>query len=57
MTQRRIVQTTDPYQIQKVIEKDGRIHWEIFDPYGFLSDHASLADAEAKLKDLAKGHI
>ena len=56
MTRRKIVQTTDPYQIQEVIEKDGRIHWEIFGPYyGFLSDHASLADAEAKIKDLTKG--
>ncbi|MHB1580929.1 MAG: hypothetical protein ACYCQM_12080 [Acidithiobacillus sp.] len=55
MTQRRIVQTTDPYQIHEVTEKDGRIHWEIFGPYGFLSDHASLADAEAKLTDLTKG--
>ncbi|MHB1322684.1 MAG: hypothetical protein ACYCY0_14150 [Acidithiobacillus ferrivorans] len=54
MTRRMIVQTTDPYQIQEVIEKDGRIHWEIFGPYGFLSDHASLADAEAKIKDLTK---
>ncbi len=55
MTRRMIVQTTDPYQIQEVIEKDGRIHWEIFGPYGFLSDHTSLADAEAKIKDLTKG--
>ncbi|MBU2851015.1 hypothetical protein [Acidithiobacillus ferrivorans] len=55
MTRRMIVQTTDPYQIQEVIEKDGRVHWEIFGPYGFLSDHTSLADAEAKIKDLTKG--
>ncbi|BBF65339.1 hypothetical protein [Acidithiobacillus ferridurans] len=55
MTRRKIVQTTDPYQIQEVIEKDGRIHWEIFGPYGFLSDHTSLADAETKVKDLIKG--
>ena len=51
MTQRKIVQTTDPYQIQEVTEKEGRIHWEIFGPYGFLSDHASLADAQAKLAE------
>jgi len=47
MTQRKIVQTTDPYRIEEVTETDGRIHWEIFGPDGFLSDHVSLADAES----------
>jgi hypothetical protein len=54
MTKRQIVQASGSYQIQEVTEKNGRIHWEIFDPYGFCSDHTSLVEAQAELVRLDK---